>query len=268
MEKRFLSPQETINLTVANGIKKAQLSIEQMVALGIFAGIYIGFGGFGSITIMQTMKNIDAGLMKFFGAMVFPVGLMLVVVCGAELFTGNNLMTFAFLKQEITFYALIRNWITVYFSNFAGSMILAYLITKSGLLKDNVMNMAFSIAQSKISLSIAQAFVRGILCNILVVLAVLMAAASQDIISKIFSCWFPIMLFVLSGYEHSVANMFFLPLAKYGGFNMGWGDILLKNIIPVTLGNVVGGAIFVPLLYHIAYIKKREKTDEKIGLNV
>ncbi|MCG0276826.1 MAG: formate/nitrite transporter family protein, partial [Thermosediminibacteraceae bacterium] len=185
--------------------------------------------------------------------MVFPVGLMLVVICGAELFTGNNLMTFAVLKRKITATDLFRNWINVYFANFIGSVALAFLISKSGLLQGNVQELAFSIAQNKIFQNLTVPFIRGILCNILVVLAVFMATASQDIISKIFSCWFPIMLFVLSGYEHSVANMFFLPLAKFGGMDISWAQIFLNNLIPVTLGNIVGGAIIVPCMYFRAY---------------
>ncbi|ADL07543.1 formate/nitrite transporter family protein [Thermosediminibacter oceani] len=266
MEKRFLSPQETIDLTISNGVKKAALSFEQMLFLGILAGVYIGFGGFASIIIMQTMKNIDAGLMKFVGAMVFPVGLMLVMVCGAELFTGNNLMVFAVLRRKITVNALFRNWATVYLANFLGSVILAFLVYKSGLLQGNVLYLTFSIAQNKIFQDLIAPFIRGILCNILVVLAVFMATASLDITSKIFSCWFPIMLFVLSGYEHSVANMFFLSLAKFGGMDINWAQIFLNNLIPVTLGNIVGGAIIIPFMYFHAYFAE-EKKDYKIRLN-
>ncbi|WP_148866371.1 formate/nitrite transporter family protein [Thermosediminibacter litoriperuensis] len=265
MEKRFLSPQETIDLTISNGVKKAGLSFEQMLFLGIFAGVYIGFGGFASITIMQTIKNIDAGLMKFVGAMVFPVGLMLVIICGAELFTGNNLMVFAVLKREITVSALLRNWGTVYFANFLGSVTLAFLVSKSGLLQGDVLNLTFSIAQNKIFQDPVVPFIRGILCNILVVLAVLMATASLDIISKIFSCWFPIMLFVLSGYEHSVANMFFMPLAKFGGMDISWAQIFLNNLIPVTLGNIVGGAVVIPFMYSRAYFAEGRK-DYKVSI--
>lgn len=259
MEKRFLAPQEIIESTIAIGKKKAELSLLQMILLGLMAGIYIGFGGFASITIMQTLKNIDAGLMKFAGAMVFPVGLMLVVICGAELFTGNNLMVFSLLKREINGAALFRNWVTVYAANFIGSVFLAYLVSSSGLLQGSVKELALSIAQNKIFANFTLPFVRGILCNILVVLAVMMATSSQDIISKIFSCWFPIMLFVLSGYEHSVANMFFLPLAKFGGLDISWGQIFMNNLIPVTVGNLVGGAGIIPIVYFNAYFKREKE---------
>jgi formate/nitrite transporter len=264
MEKRFLAPREIIESTIAIGKKKAELSLLQMILLGLMAGIYIGFGGFASITIMQTLKNIDAGLMKFAGAMVFPVGLMLVVICGAELFTGNNLMVFSVLRREIDGAALCRNWITVYAANFIGSVLLAYLIASGGYLQGSVKDLALSIGQNKMFSNFAVPLVRGILCNILVVLAVMMATSSQDIISKIFSCWFPIMLFVLSGYEHSVANMFFLPLAKFGGLDISWGEIFARNLIPVTLGNMIGGALIVPLVYFLAYFGEARNSDLKM----
>lgn len=264
MEKRFLAPKEMIEATIASGKKKASLTLLQMLLLGLLAGIYIGFGGFASITIMQTLKNIDVGLMKFAGAMVFPVGLMLVVICGAELFTGNNLMVFSLLKKEIDGTALLRNWITVYAANFVGSVLLAYLIASGGYLQGSVRELAISIGQNKMFSSFIVPLLRGILCNVLVVLAVMMATSSQDIISKIFSCWFPIMLFVLSGYEHSVANMFFLPLAKFGGLNVSWGEIFAKNLIPVTLGNIIGGAILVPLVYFAVYFGEEKNRDLKM----
>ncbi|SHM20972.1 formate/nitrite transporter [Caldanaerovirga acetigignens] len=264
MEKRFLAPKEIIEATIAAGKKKAGLTFLQMLLLGLLAGVYIGFGGFASITIMQTLKNIDTGLMKFAGAMVFPVGLMLVVICGAELFTGNNLMVFSLLRKEIDGRRLLRNWITVYVANFVGSVLLAFLIAKGGYLQGSVKELTLSVGQNKLFSDFTTPLVRGILCNVLVVLAVMMATSSQDIISKIFSCWFPIMLFVLSGYEHSVANMFFIPLAKFGGMNVGWGEIFAKNLIPVTLGNIIGGAIVVPLFYFTAYFVEEQNRDFKI----
>ncbi|MFO7151875.1 MAG: formate/nitrite transporter family protein [Bacillota bacterium] len=265
-EKRFLTIREVIEATIANGKRKAGLTFPQMLLLGIMAGVYIGFGGFASITIMQTLKNIDVGLMKFAGAMVFPVGLMMVVICGAELFTGNNLMVFSLLKREIGPAGLLRNWITVYSANFVGSVLLAALIASGGYLQGSVQEMAISVGQSKIFSSFTVPLVRGILCNILVVLAIMMATASQDIVSKIFSCWFPIMLFVLSGYEHSVANMFFLPLAKFSGLNVTWGEIFARNLIPVTLGNLIGGAVIIPTVYFAAYFgEERKSRDIKIN---
>lgn len=266
MDKRMLSPVEIAQATVNSGINKANLSILKMILLGIFAGIFIGFGAHADITVMQTMKNIDIGMMKFFGAMVFPVGLMLVVIAGAELFTGNNLMTLALMDRKITIKGLLKNWGFVYLGNFIGSLLLAYFVSKSGLVAGPASELAKGIAEGKVSLAIGQAIIRGALCNMVVVLAVWIATGAKDVISKIFACWFPIMLFVLVGYEHSVANMFFIPLGKMLGANITWGQIWLNNLIPVTIGNIIGGGIIVPSVYYLCYLapsKKKNKAATK-----
>lgn len=254
MEKRFLAPSEVAKSIIASAETKASLSVTRLLILGIMAGAYIGFGAFGDIVIMQTLGNIDVGLMKFAGGLVFPVGLMLVVFSGSELFTGNNLMTMAIMDKKISIYGLLRNWFLVYLGNFIGSLTLAYFIHKSYLISQSVLDVTLNIGSSKMSLSFQTALIRGVLCNILVCLAVWMAAAAQDIISRIFVIWFPIMLFVLSGYEHSVANMFFLPLAKYSGLNTTWSNIWFSNLIPVTLGNILGGGVIIPIANYITYI--------------
>jgi len=222
--------------------------------LGILAGLFIGFGGFGSIIAMQTLKNVDLGIMKLVGAAVFPIGIILVVVAGAELFTGNNLMTLALIDKKITYRRMFRNWILVYFSNFIGALLLAILIDQAQLLSNDALSLTLSIGEGKTSLSFQVALLRGILCNIIVVLAVWMGAAAQDITSRLFAVWFPIMLFVLSGYEHCVANMFYIPLAKFSGLNVSWTEMWVSNLIPVTIGNIIGGAIFIPIIYYITYI--------------
>jgi len=261
MEKRYLSPSEVANATINAGITKAKLSITRMLLLGIFAGTFIGFGAFGDIVVMQTFKSIDVGVMKLIGASVFPVGLMLVVIAGAELFTGNCLMTMAIMDKKITLGEMLKNWFFVYLGNFIGAVLLAFIVFKSDLLQGNVLKMAASIGTAKLSLSFQAAFLRGILCNIIVVLAVWLGAAALDVVSRLFAIWFPIMLFVLSGYEHSIANMFFMSLAKFAGINVSWLTIWTANLIPVTLGNIVGGAIIVPVVYYIAYILPAKKTQ-------
>lgn len=255
MDKRFLTPREVANATVNVGINKANLSTSSCIKLGILAGIFIGFGGLGNILFGQTISNIDPGLGRFVGAMVFPVGLMLVVICGAELFTGNNLMTLAVLEKKITIGQMFRNWGFVYLANFIGSVVLALIVFYSGTLSGDAATKAMAIAESKANLDILQMFLRAIMCNILVVLAVWMATASQDIISKIFSCWFPIMLFVLCGFEHSIANMFFIPMGMLLGAEVSIVGLLI-NLVFVTLGNIVGGAIIIPFAYHRCYLKK------------
>jgi formate/nitrite transporter len=257
MEKRILTPKEIAQATCDAGSAKAKLSIAQMIVLGIFAGVFIGFGAQGAITIGQSLTKIDVGLQKFAFAGAFPVGLMLVVLCGAELFTGNNLMTLGCLNCRYKWSDIFRNWGVVYLANFVGSVALALFVANSGLMAAGTpaAELAIGIATKKIAIAFGPAIIRGILCNVLVVLAVWMATGARDVIGKIFACWFPIMLFVLSGFEHSVANMYLVPLGMFLGAPVTWGEFILNNLLPVTIGNLIGGALIVPLFYYVAYMK-------------
>lgn len=256
MDKMFCTPAEIGAIWVTNGVNKSKLSILKMILLGIFAGIFIGFGAWGFLVVLSTVT--DAGMAKLLGASVFPVGLMLVIICGAELFTGNNLMTLAVMDKQITWGKMFRNWIFVYIGNAIGSYLLAYLLSASGLLTGAVATKIAAVATAKVNLTFMQAISRAILCNMLVVLACWFQAGAKDIIGKIFAIFFPIMLFVLSGYEHSVANMFFIPLGQLAGATITTGQMWLNNILPVTLGNIIGGAILVPIFYYLSFIKKTE----------
>ena len=262
MEKRFLAPKEIANAMINVGVGKANLKISAMIHLGILAGVFIGFGGLGNTIVSQTLGNIDPGLAKFAGAAVFPVGLMLVVIAGAELFTGNNLMTLAVMNKKITMSQMFRNWGVVWVANLIGSLLLVFVVYYGGVLGGDAATKAISIAEGKATLDIATLIFRGILCNILVVLAVWMATSSQDIISKIFACWFPIMLFVLCGFEHSVANMYFIPMGMALGAKITISQ-LIKNLVFVTIGNIIGGAIAIPVLYHNSYLKDDLKVSKQ-----
>ncbi|KXZ40466.1 formate/nitrite transporter [Alkalithermobacter thermoalcaliphilus JW-YL-7 = DSM 7308] len=272
MDKKILTPPEIAQAIVGAGIKKANLSTTQMELLGLFAGMFIGFGAHAYISVMQTLKHIDVGLMKLIGGAVFPVGLMLVIMAGGELFTGNCLMTLALMDKKITLKQMLKNWAIVYATNCIGIATMALLVVKTGYYNvgDPMYDLAMSIASGKMALDFTTIFLRGVLCNILVVLTVWMVAGAQDMISKIFACWFPIVVFILGGFEHSIANMFFLPLAKFAGADMTWVEIFTKNIIPSTLGNIVGGAIIVPVVYYFAYIlpSKNEQESAKLSSEV
>jgi formate/nitrite transporter len=228
-----------------------------MFVLGIFAGVFIGFGAQGAITAGQSLSKLDPGMQKLAFAGVFPIGLMLVIICGAELFTGNNLMTLGCLNCHFKWSDLLRNWFYVYTANFIGSVILAFFIANSGLMTAGTpaADLAVGMATKKVEMALGPAIIRGILCNILVVLAIWMATGARDVIGKIFAIWFPIMLFTLSGYEHSVANMYFLPLGRFLGAPISWEQIWMNNLLPVTIGNIIGGALIVPLFYYVAYMK-------------
>lgn len=259
MEKRFLAPKEIANAMVNVGVGKANLPVNSMFLLGILAGAFIGFGALGNTVASQTFAGIDPGVAKLIGASVFPVGLMLVVICGAELFTGNNLMTLALMSKKITASQMLKNWCIVWLGNLVGSIALALIVYYGGVLGDQAATAkAIGIAEAKAGLSISVMIFRGILCNILVVLAVWMATSAQDIISKIFACWFPIMLFVLSGFEHSVANMYFIPVGMLLGANVSIGACA-TNIICVTIGNLIGGALIIPVIYYVVYLSADKK---------
>lgn len=262
MEKRFLTPKEIANAMVNVGVRKANLKTSAMIYLGILAGMYIGFGGLANTIISQTLGNIDPGLAKFAGAAVFPVGLILVVVAGAELFTGNNLMTLAVMNKKITLSQMFRNWGVVWVANLVGSVFLALIVFYGGVLGGDAGIKAIAIAESKVSLDIMALIFRGIMCNILVVLAVWIAASAQDVISKLFACWFPIMLFVLCGFEHSVANMFFIPMGMLLGAKVTMAA-LIKNLVFVTIGNILGGAIIIPFLYQNSYLKEEKQVSKQ-----
>lgn len=266
INKYFLSPEEIAGIWIQTGEKKGNLPIIKMFLLGIFAGIFIGFGANASVVVTQTLgRNVDSGLTKFFGAAVFPVGIMLVIMAGGELFTGNNLMTLAVLDGKITLLRMFTNWSVVYLGNLVGSLVLAFMLAHSGLYGlESMAARSVEIATAKISMGFMQAFIRGILCNMLVVLACWMQAGSLDMTGKILSLWFPIMLFVLSGFEHSVANMFFIPMGKFIGANITWGQFWMNNIIPVTLGNIVGGSMIVPFIYHVCYTRNRSDAGFKV----
>ncbi|MGL4605939.1 MAG: formate/nitrite transporter family protein [Eubacteriaceae bacterium] len=229
-----------------------------MLILGVLAGVFIGFGAYGfTIITSGASTGFEVTVAKFMGAAVFPAGLMLVIMCGAELFTGNNLLTLAVFKKEITVGSMFKNWAIVYVANFIGAILLAWLFSLTALYGGEAMAAkAIAIAEAKVSIPVIDVIIRAILCNMLVVLACWMQAGAKDIIGKIFAIWFPIMLFVLAGFEHSVANMFYLPMGYFLGANITWGQIWLNNLIPVTIGNIIGGAVIIPMAYYFAYLKK------------
>jgi len=271
----------TIAQTVARtvGVKKTTSPWLSVLVLGILAGAYIGFGGLLSSTVTFDMAaRLGTGFAKFMGGSVFSVGLMLVVIAGAELFTGNNLMVTSTLAREISFGTMAKRWVLVYIANFIGSIILALIFYSSGLWKTGggaLGQTAVRIAFAKVNLGFFEALVRGIGCNWLVCLAVWMALAARQTVGKIFAIFFPIMAFVAIGFEHCVANMYFIPagifLKAWAGisapeeFNpatLTWGSFAVRNLIPVTIGNIIGGGLFVGLSYWGAYLRP-QKTREK-----
>ncbi|KNZ40573.1 FdhC protein [Acetobacterium bakii] len=237
---------------------KSKLPFGKMLLLGILAGMYIGLGAYGAtIAFSAGGTGMETMVAKLIGAGIFPVGLMLVVLCGAELFTGNCAMTVSVIRKEITLGSMFRNWTIVYLANLIGGVLLAWLLFKSGLYGSEAMTAkAIGIAEAKVAIPLGAVIIRGIFCNVLVVLAVWMQTGAKDVIGKIFAMWFPIMLFVFAGFEHCIANMYFLPIGYLLGAKVTISQIILNNLIPVTIGNIIGGAIIIPMIYYYSYLKK------------
>lgn len=252
MGNLFLSPLEISRAISDIGEKKATASIFELFVFGILAGIYIAFGANVATSVLSG-GELDGGLARFLAGSVFSVGLMLVLIPGSELFTGNILMAIGFIYRKYSLIKVLRNWLVVYLGNLLGAIIISWLVLKSGLLVRSdtltpIGNVAVNLAEAKLSLSFQEALCRGILCNMLVCLAVIMCIASRSVTGKIFGIYFPIMAFVASGFEHSVANMYFLPvgLMAKGEFTSRFFS-MFNNLIPVTIGNIIGGLLIVLL---------------------
>ncbi len=257
------------------GVKKANLDFWNMFALAVLAGSFIGFGA-ELFTIATTDSNLGYGLNKILGGLVFSLGLILVVVAGAELFTGNNLIVMAWVSGKLTLGQVMRNWITVYFGNLVGSLgmvMLMYLSRQWTFADYHVGAMALNIAIAKVNLSFAEGIVRGILCNILVCLAVWLCASGRSVTDKILAIVFPITAFVASGFEHSIANMYFIPmglllkgepgvLTAAGRAASDLSNLhfqgLIHNLISVTTGNIFGGGFMVAVVYWFIYRRSKE----------
>lgn len=284
----FLSPPEITEGMIEAGCKKAGLPALKMILLGILAGAFIAFAAEGSNTAIHTIESIGVG--KALAGTLFATGLMLVIVAGGELFTGNMLITVACSEGKAKWSGLLKNWFFVYLGNFIGSLIIVLLIVYSGQLnfsKGLLGGFTIKVAVYKTGLTFLNAFSMGILCNWLVCLAVWMAFGAKDITGKLFAIFFPIWLFITSGFEHSVANMYYIPagiLAKsnslwtQAAFSLGvtpekldgltWGSFFVKNLLPVTLGNIVGGGLFVGVAYWLCYAGGLKSTRKMENSNL
>lgn len=251
----MLKPDEVARVAVKVGEGKAKLPVFKMILLGIMAGAFIALAGAAA-----TFGNVYVG--KLAGACIFPAGLAMVVIAGSELFTGNNLMSMALFNKKIGFSALLKNWAFVFLGNLIGAVLVALLVVLSGVF-DGISETVVATAQAKVGLGFGEALIRGVLCNFLVCIAVWMAFSAETVSGKIMAVFFPIMAFVLCGFEHSVANMFYVPAgifenmlsgAEAGALN--FGGFFVYNLLPVTIGNIIGGALFVGGTYYLTYLRK------------
>lgn len=254
----IFNPAEIATKVIAAGEQKANLKWWKMLLLGIFAGMFIALAATGA-----TFGNIVGG--KIAGACIFTAGLAMVVVAGSELFTGNNLMLMALFSGKIGLTKLFKNWSLVFIGNFLGAFFVALLVTLSGVF-NQATETVIATAVAKTSLPFFEAIIRGVLCNILVCIAVWMAFGATTVQGKIAAVFLPVMLFVLCGFEHSVANMFYIPAGMLqGAFTNAAAptilEFLLRNLLPVTLGNIIGGACLVGGGYYLSYcLKSRKKS--------
>lgn len=247
-------------------VKKTNMSLDRLLILGILAGVYIGFGGILMTNAkVGTAKYLGTGIANLLGGAAFSVGLMLVVIAGAELFTGNTLISMGFLSRKVSITGLARNWSIVYLGNVAGSLLLVLIMLFSGLYGNPESLTPFglvgvSISSGKATLGMSysgwiMALFRGILGNWLVCLAVWLAYSSDTTNGKIFSVFFPVMAFVASGFEHSIANWYLIPIGYLIDPSISlYGAIM--NLFIVTLGNIIGGAFFVGFLYWYVYLRE------------
>lgn len=279
MENNFNSPDQVILGNIKTGVVKAERSIPQMILLGIMAGAFIALGGATSNVAVHGIK--DVGLSRALAGAIFPVGLMLIVFVGGELFSGNCLISMAVLDKKTSIGKMIRNLVIVYFSNLLGALIIDYLIFFSGELNYSGGGLGaytIKVAIAKINISPVAGVTSGILCNMLVCLAILAAGAAKDITGKVWAIFFPIWAFVIGGFEHCVANMFYIPAGMLAASNPDYvakAEELygitaeqcasltvagsLNNFIPVTIGNIIGGAVFIGLMYFLIVVKTGKK---------
>lgn len=262
------TPKEVIDLAANIGANKAGLSsgkngtYARFILLTILAGVYIAFGGILSVILGFGFPEITAAnpaMQKLLSGAAFPVGLILVVVLGAELFTGNNaLLMPAWIMRRCSARDVIVNWTLVYLGNFVGALLFVYLLVYlTGLLRPDPYHSAIiAVAEAKVSLPWLTAFLRGIGANWCVCLAIWLALAAKSSGAKMFGCWLPVMAFVALGYEHSVANMFFIPAAMLEGADITVGRFVIDNLVPVTIGNIIGGALFVGCVHAYLYIDR------------
>ena len=268
-----LKPADILERILESAEVKSKMPLKRLIIFGIFAGVYIAFAGAGAnMASFNLLANPETfGLGKILSGTIFTAGLIMVVLGGAELFTGNTTMLAAVVHRRITLSSMLKNWVIVYICNLIGGVLIAVMVSYSGGLGagDGMLGaMTVRIAAGKVNMDFGQALVSGIMCNWLVCMAVWLSTGAQTTVGKIFSVFFPIWLFVTAGFEHCVANMFFIPAGIFAKeselflsisgigsealSNLTWGGMLVNNMLPVTVGNIIGGAVCVAMGYYTA----------------
>lgn len=276
-----LMPRDMARKAEDIGVKKAHLDFLSTYTLAVMAGAFIALGAIFATVAWTGTSSVPFGWSRLVGGIVFSLGLILVIVGGAELFTGNNLIIMAWMERRVGTLRLLRNWGIVYLGNFGGAALTAVLVFLSRhyfMGGGSVGVTALNIGLAKVSMTFPQAFLLGVLCNALVCLAVWLCYSARSTIDKIASIIFPIAAFVACGFEHCIANMYFIPVALLIKFyapasfwtgsglkpesyaSLNWDALFINNLIPVTLGNIVGGAVLVGFIYWLVYLRGRRRS--------
>lgn len=258
----YNTPKEIASIFNSSGLLKGAMPVSRFIVLSLLGGAFIAFGGLLSVVVAGGMPGVAAsnpGLINFAAGALFPVGLIMVAIAGADLFTSDcTAMTLPVLQKQIRFKVLLKVWILSYVFNFFGTQLIAgVLVSGTGMLSQEPwLSYLHAYAGKKVHQDFLVVLIKGVGANWLVCLGMWMGYAAKEVIGKCASIWIPVMLFVTLGLEHSIANMFFIPAAIYTGASIGWGEFILNNLLPATVGNIIGGAVFVACAYWYVYVKQ------------
>lgn len=277
MAKNFLAPAETAQAFISIGDYKTKMPVPKIIVSSFLAGAYISFAAQLLTKVTHDMApHFGVGFSSFIGGAVFGIALVLVLVAGSDLFTGNTLLSMGWLNGNLTSGQVLNNWVVVYLGNFLGGLFMVWMMWSTNIWEGNhglIGAKAVALAYKKTHHTFMEAFARGIGCNWLVCLAVVIVAAGQDTAGKILGAWFPVMAFIASGFEHCIANMFIIPAGIVAKANPvvfeavmkahpNWDldslnlySFFMKNLLPVTLGNIFSGAVLVGGIYWYLYVK-------------
>ncbi len=259
------SPAQIAAAYEAAGTSKTKLPFGKAFLLGIMAGAFIALGGLGSQIASVTAATPSAA--RVISSVVFPIGLFMVLVGGAELFTGNCLIIIPVMTKKTTFAGMFKNWIPVYLGNMVGGLLIALIAAFShtySFADGSLAQLVVNTAVTKANISFSDGLLRGILCNVLVCMAVWCSFAADELAGKILALWLPVMLFIIGGFEHCVANMYFIPAGMLASMvhgieteGLSLFGYFVTNLIPVTIGNIIGGSICVGFVYYLSYLKDK-----------
>lgn len=260
----YCQPAEIAKLFADASKSKADMPLIKFMLFAILGGAFIALGGLLTLVVaggMPVTQEMNPGLVKFVAGALFPVGLIMVCVAGADLFTSDCAgMTLSTMQKKTSFLTLLKVWGLAYSFNFIGTQLIAYFMAyKTGIITSApYSDYLHTLAYSKLKYPWDTVIIKAIGANALVCLGTWMGYAGKDIMGKALGIWVPVMIFVTLGYEHSIANMFFIPTAIYTGANITWSQFIIDNLIPATIGNIIGGALFVGAIYGYIYNKKED----------